>query len=85
MKTSFKRISRTIGHHFRILTKGCIKVLWGTTTAVMIAVAVYGYKIVPTEGGYAAVCDFLVATLTMVVALACMYLIGGNCKKGAKK
>lgn len=59
--------------------------LWGTTTAVMIATAVYGYTVVPTEGGYAAVCDFLVATLTMIVALACMYLMGGNRKKGAKK
>ena len=85
MKISFKRMSRTIGYHFRILAKGFIKVLWGTTTAVLIAVAVYGYMMVPTEGGYAAVCDFLVATLTMIVALACMYLMGGNRKKGAKK
>lgn len=85
MKTSFKKMSRTVGNHFHILTKGCIKMLWGTTTAVMIATAVYGYTVVPTEGGYAAVRDFLLSTLFLIIALGCMYLMGGNSKKGAKK
>ena len=85
MKTSFKRMSRTIGNHFGILTKGLIKMLWGTITALLIGFAIYGYVQVSTESGYAAVSDFLVATLTMCVALGGMYLMGGNGKKGAKK
>lgn len=85
MKTSFKRMSRVIGYHFQILAKGFIKMLWGTMTAVAIGSAVYGFMMVPTEGGYVAVSDFLVSTLTMIVALGCMYIMGGKCKKEAKK
>jgi dolichol kinase len=85
MKTSFKRMPRTIGYHFQILTKGFIKMLWGTITAALIGFAIYGYVMVPSEGGYAAVSDFLVSTLIMCVAVGGMYLMGGNGNKGAKK
>ena len=85
MKNSFKRMSRMIGYHFQILAKGFIKMLWGTMTAVAITCAVYGFMMIPTEGGYAAVSDFLVSTITMIVAFGCMYIMGGNCKKEAKK
>ena len=74
-----------IGYHVRILAKGFIKMLWGTMTAVTIAFAVYGFTIVPTEGGYAAVSDFLVSKVALIIALGCMYLMGGNGNKGAKK
>lgn len=85
MRTSYKRMSRMIGFHVRILTKGFIKMLWGAVMATAIGFAIYGYTIVPSEGGYAAVNDFLLSTVTLAIALIGMYVMGGNGKKGAKK
>lgn len=81
----FKSMAGAIGHHGKILAKGFARMVYGAATAGLIAMAVYGIVMIPTEGGWAAVCDFIVSTATMVVALSCMYAQGAGKKKGAKK
>ena len=85
MKINFKKMSRQIVFHSKILFNGFIKMLCGAIFTAMIAVGTYGFTTIPTEGGYAAVSDFLVSTCMICVALGGMYLMGGTGKKGAKK
>ena len=81
----FKSVAKAIGHHTRILFKGFTRVLYGTAVAGTFAMAAYGFVSVPSEGGYIAVCDFIVAIATTCVALCCMYALGGSKKKGDKR
>lgn len=85
MNINFKKMSRQIGFHSKILVKGFIKMLCGGILTALIALGSYGLLMIPTEDGYVAVCDFLVSTCTLCVALGGMYLMGGTGKKGAKK
>ena len=48
--------------------------------AGIMVLAVYGYAMIPTEGGYAAVSEFLIATILMGIALMCMFAMGGKAK-----
>lgn len=79
----FKSIIKSIGYHAKILARGFVKMIAGATTAGLIALSVYGYCMIPTEGGYMAVCDFIGATAGAVMALCSMYAYGR--KRGAKK
>ena len=74
-----------IAYHARVLGTGFVRMLVGAITAGFIAAAVYGFAIVPKEGGYAAVGDFLLSIFCLVVAFAGVYIMGGSKKKGAKK
>ena len=65
--------------------KGFVRSIWGTAVSAGIGFAVYGYRAIPTEGGYIAVADFLVATLFLGLALGCMFVMGGTEKKGVKQ
>jgi hypothetical protein len=85
MKSYFKKMSRKCGFHGMILLKGFIKMLWGTVLTAMIAGSVYGFLAIPSEGGYAAVGDFLISVSIVGVAFIGIYLMGGNGGKGAKK
>lgn len=78
----FRNVCHTIGHHGKIAWKGFVRMLFGAATAGLIAMAVYGFVVIPTEGGWAAVCDFIVSVATLVVALICMYAMGGSMKRG---
>ena len=80
----FKSIIKEACYHGQILCKGFARTLYGASVAGLMGLAVYGFVMVPTEGGYIAVCDFIGAIATMIIALAGMYVMGGN-KKGAKK
>ncbi len=75
---NFKSIAYMMG-------KGFVRSLWGTAVTAAIGMAVYGYVAIPTEGGYVAVVDFILATAFLGLALFCMYIMGGTCKKGGKK
>ena len=81
---NFKKIMKCIRYHGLILLKGLLVMLAGTSIAALLAVSVYGFSLVPSDGGYAAVLDFVVATGCMGIAVGCVYAIGGG-KKGAKK
>jgi hypothetical protein len=40
---------------------------------------------IPTEGGYIAVCEFIGSMATTVIGVTCMWDIGHDRKKGARK
>lgn len=80
----FKSVARVIGWHFGVLVKGFVRMLFGTATAGLIGFAVWGFTMIPMEGGYSAVCDFMVAVATLLLAVYGMYVMGAT-KKGAKR
>lgn len=65
-----------IRRHAKILFRGFMKVLYGAAVAGLVAVSVYGYSVIPSEGGYVAVAEFIVSSATMGVALCSMYAFG---------
>jgi hypothetical protein len=73
----FKSIARMMG-------KGFVRSIWGTAVSVSIGLSVYGYSLIPTEGGYVAVAEFMAATIFLCIALGCMYIMGGTEKKVAR-
>ena len=81
----FKSAAKSVWYHSKIMARGFTRVLYGAGTAGLIALAIYGYVMIPSEGGYAAVCDFIGATATIMTALCCMYAQGAAKKKGAKR
>lgn len=86
MSRKFKIAAKRIGFHVLVILKGLAKVLYGALMTGITALAVYGFVAVPTEGGYAAVLDFVGAMACLTVALGGMYLIGGKKKNnGGKK
>ena len=85
MKFDFKSATGCIWHHGKILCKGFVRMIHGTATAGLFGLAAYGLFMIPSEGGYIAVCDFIFSATTMCVAVATMYSLGCKKKKGAKK
>ena len=81
----FKKAARAIGNHGKIALKGFVRIICGACTACLLGLAIYGFVMVSTETGWSAVCDFVTATATAVLGLACMYIQGGNCKKRSAK
>lgn len=81
MNQNFKEVAMKVGFHGKILLRGFTKVLYGSAVSGLIALAIYGFAAIPTEGGYIAVCEFIVAVATLVVAIGCMYAFGGKRKK----
>lgn len=74
---------KTIGYHGKILWVGLKRMLYGAATAGLYGMAIYGFVMIPSEGGYLAVCDFIGAIATMLMALVCMYHQGcGKKRKG---
>ena len=82
MKVNLKEVLQMICVHGLILLRGFAKVLYGTVTAALVGLAVYGLTTIPSEGGYAAVSDFLCAAVCIVMALALMYSFG--CKRSRR-
>lgn len=79
-----KSVVKAIAVHGKILWKGFIRMVFGTLTAGLFALATYGFVLITSEEGWTAVCEFIAASATMIVALSCMYSMGGT-KKGAKR
>ena len=78
----FKTIAKKAIHHGKYLFNGFAMMMYGVLTAGLVAAAVYGFMVIPSEGGYLAVCDFVVSTATVCVAVGCMYAMGRGRKKG---
>ena len=72
-----------IKHHARILLRGFLRTIGGAATAGLFGIAVYGFAVIPAEGGYAAVADFTVALILLGFALLAMYCLGAA--NGRKK
>ena len=85
MKFNLKNAARSIAYHGKILCKGFVRMMYGTATAGLFAMAGYGLYMIPSEGGYIAVCEFIGSVATITVAVSCMYSLGCRRKKGAKK
>ena len=83
-KVNFKKVLKQVKAHADIMLRGLARTLYGTLVAGLIAVAIYGFVLIKSEGGYAAVFDFIAACATLVVALANAYVLGSK-KRGAKK
>ena len=74
----------SIGYHCKIFLRGFVKVAYGAAVAGLLGLSVYGFFSIPSEGGYVAVCEFMAAMATLVVALTCMYAFGGRQKKSGR-
>ena len=70
--------------HCKIFATGFVRMLIGAICAGLIAAAVYGFAMIPNEGGYAAVGDFVGAIIALGFAFGGVYIMGGK-KKGDKK
>lgn len=81
----FKRAARMAGAYAAILVKGFARMLFGTLTAGLFALAAYGFAMITNESGWTVVGEFVVSTATVVLAIVCMFTMGGGVKKGAKK
>ena len=71
--------------HARIAWRGLCRTVYGATVAGLLAMAVCRFVSVAGETGWMAVCDFIAACATIAVALANMYLMGCNKKRGGKR
>lgn len=80
---NFKNFLKQVKFHGGIVLKGFIRMVYGALVAGLLACAVYGFISINSESGYAAVCDFIAATATLVVVILNVYIMGG--KKVAKK
>lgn len=80
----FRRGMKKLKAHAEIMLRGLARMIYGTLIAGLMAFAVYGFVLIKSEGGYAAVFDFIAASATLILALANAYLLG-NKRRGAKK
>lgn len=83
-KVDFKKVLKQVKFHADVLLRGLARTLYGTLIAGLIAFAVYGFVLIKSEGGYAAVFDFIAACATLIMALANAYLLGSK-RRGGKK
>lgn len=83
-KVNIDKVMKQAKFHAGIVLRGLGRTLHGTLTAVLFACAVYGFVLIKSESGYAAVFDFIASCATLIVALANAYLLGGK-KRGGKK
>lgn len=83
-KVDMKKVLKQVTFHASVVLRGLGRTLYGALIAGLIAFAVYGFVLIKSEGGYAAVFDFVGSCATMILALANAYVLG--CKKrGGKK
>lgn len=83
-KVDMKKVLKQVKFHASVVVRGLGRTLYGALIAGLIAFAVYGFVLIKSEGGYAAVFDFIASCATLIVALANAYVLG--CKKrGSKK
>ena len=82
-KVKFQKTVACIKFHANILLRGFGRTMYGVLIAGLIGSAIYGYITIANESGYAAVCDFIASTATLLVALCNMYCLGK--KRGGKK
>lgn len=81
---NFEKFTKLAKFHFGIVLRGLARTIYGAFITGLIAFAVYGFVLIKSEGGYAAVFDFIAAIATLAVALANAYVLGSK-RKGGKK
>ncbi len=84
MRTAIlKDAMKKVMFHAGTMLRGLARTLYGTMIAGMIAFAIYGFILIQTEDGYAAVFDFVASLCVLAIALANAYVLG--CKRRGKK
>ena len=83
-KVNFAKVLKQAKFHADVLLRGLARTLYGTLIAGLIAKAIYGFILIKSEGGYAAVFDFVAASAVLILALANAYLLGSK-RRGGKK
>lgn len=79
----FSKPTTPIKQYMKTLMRGFLKTMYGTLTTAFFAEAVYVFTLIPSEGGYTAVCAFMVAILMLVLACRAMYAFG--CRRGKRE
>lgn len=72
----FSKPTTPIKQYMKTLMRGFLKTMYGTLVTAFFAGAVYVFTLIPSEGGYTAVCAFMVATLMLLMACRAMYAFG---------
>lgn len=80
-KKDIERTAKTFARHGKILIRGFAKMIYGALAASLIAMACHCFAMIPSEGGYVAVLDFVGAVVTLAVALFAVYVMGAGRKK----
>ena len=80
---NFNSVCKVISSIGSCLLKGFFRMMFGALTTGLFALAIYGFIMITSESGWLAVSDFVAAIATSVVALSCMYAMGGPRKRGA--
>ena len=70
----------TFKHYSITLCKGLYRSFCGTFTTALLALAVYGFVMVSTEGGWVAVAYFVISVTVLFLFGVCVYYMG----KGGK-
>ncbi len=83
-KFNFVKVLKQVKFHTDILLRGLARTLYGCLIAGLIASAIYGFVMIKSESGYAAVFDFIAAFAMLTLALANAYLLGSK-RRGGKK
>ena len=81
---NFKKVLKQVKFHADIMLRGLARMIYGTVIAGLIAFAIYGFVLIKSEGGYAAVFDFIAACAMLLLAMANAYLLGSK-RRGGKK
>ena len=81
-KINFRLIYEEVKFHWNIIVRGIGRMLYGTLTALLFAVAIYGFVVTKSESGYIAVFDFIASLCTLGIAISNVYLVGR--KRGKK-
>ena len=76
-----KATAMAIGFHAKIALKGLARMIFGTGTTGILALAIYGFITVSSESGWVAVCDFVASSALLFMGLICMYVQGGSGRK----
>lgn len=76
------KILKQIKFHTCILARGIFRMLHSTLIAGLFVVSILGFILVTVDDGYAAVVDFVISCITLVIALGNTYLIGIKRKDG---
>ena len=81
---NFKKVMKQVKFHVDVLVRGLGRTLYGAMIAGLMTIAVYGFIAIKSEGGYAAVFDFIASCATLILALVNAYVMGFK-RRGAKK
>lgn len=81
---NFKRVLKQAKFHGEIMLRGLALAIWGTLIVGTICFTGYGFWLIKTESGYAAVLDFILVCAMLILALVNIYVLGIK-RRGAKK